>query len=236
MKALTLHQPYASLVAIGAKRIETRSRPTKYRGRILIHAGKREPDPGDYGRWYVDLADVLGCAVRTPGHVHDDVCTGWSSEWGMADEYGAGLYDSLPLGAVVASAVLTDCVPIITQPDGDAPSAGFVYADPDFVQYHPDPDGPPARYSETERSFGDYTPGRWAWLLDDVKPTTARCPRCWGGAIRCTGYHGTDAEPAPCYGRIECGTCGDTQACEPVPMRGRQGLWTVRDHDWKAAA
>jgi len=40
MKALTLYQPWAQLVAIGAKRIETRSWGTSYRGPLAIHAGK----------------------------------------------------------------------------------------------------------------------------------------------------------------------------------------------------
>lgn len=43
MKALTLSQPYATLVAIGAKRIETRSWRTAYRGRLAIHAAKAIP-------------------------------------------------------------------------------------------------------------------------------------------------------------------------------------------------
>lgn len=43
MKALTLWQPWASLVAIGAKRIETRSWSTTYRGPLAIHAAKRTP-------------------------------------------------------------------------------------------------------------------------------------------------------------------------------------------------
>jgi hypothetical protein len=38
MKALTLTQPSATLVAPGAKRIETRSWPTSYRGPLAIHA------------------------------------------------------------------------------------------------------------------------------------------------------------------------------------------------------
>lgn len=41
MKALSLWQPWASLIAIGAKRIETRSWVTAYRGPIAIHAAKR---------------------------------------------------------------------------------------------------------------------------------------------------------------------------------------------------
>jgi len=42
MKALTILQPWASLIACGAKKIETRSWATKYRGPIAIHAGKIE--------------------------------------------------------------------------------------------------------------------------------------------------------------------------------------------------
>lgn len=38
MRALTLWQPWATLVAIGAKRIETRSWTTSYRGPLAIHA------------------------------------------------------------------------------------------------------------------------------------------------------------------------------------------------------
>ncbi len=41
MKALTVQQPYASLIASGQKTIELRSWSTMYRGPLLIHAGKR---------------------------------------------------------------------------------------------------------------------------------------------------------------------------------------------------
>ncbi len=40
MKVLTLWQPWATLMAIEAKRIETRSWGTKYRGPLAIHAAK----------------------------------------------------------------------------------------------------------------------------------------------------------------------------------------------------
>lgn len=43
MKALTLTQPWATLVAMGAKTIETRSWTTKHRGLLAIHAGKSSP-------------------------------------------------------------------------------------------------------------------------------------------------------------------------------------------------
>lgn len=41
MKALTLIQPWASLITEGIKTIETRSWSTKYRGPLAIHAGKK---------------------------------------------------------------------------------------------------------------------------------------------------------------------------------------------------
>lgn len=52
MKALTILQPYAHLIAVGEKPIENRHWPTQYRGPLLIHAGKGrsmldEGDPAD---------------------------------------------------------------------------------------------------------------------------------------------------------------------------------------------
>lgn len=41
MKALTIWQPYATLLVHGDKLYETRSWATSYRGRIAIHAAKR---------------------------------------------------------------------------------------------------------------------------------------------------------------------------------------------------
>jgi hypothetical protein len=41
MKALSLWQPWASLVALGEKRYETRSWSTPYSGLLLIHAAKK---------------------------------------------------------------------------------------------------------------------------------------------------------------------------------------------------
>ncbi len=40
MKVITVKQPYASLIAAGIKEYEFRTWKTKYRGEILIHAGK----------------------------------------------------------------------------------------------------------------------------------------------------------------------------------------------------
>lgn len=40
MKAITIKQPFATLIAEGMKQYEFRTWKTKYRGKILIHAGK----------------------------------------------------------------------------------------------------------------------------------------------------------------------------------------------------
>lgn len=40
MKVVSLKQPWATLIALGEKSIETRSWATKYRGEIAIHASK----------------------------------------------------------------------------------------------------------------------------------------------------------------------------------------------------
>lgn len=40
MKAITICQPYAELIACGEKRVENRTWPTNHRGMLYIHAGK----------------------------------------------------------------------------------------------------------------------------------------------------------------------------------------------------
>lgn len=55
MKALTIIQPWATLIASGHKMNETRSWKTNYRGEVLIHAGK---NPKDYTSGvYIDDPD-----------------------------------------------------------------------------------------------------------------------------------------------------------------------------------
>lgn len=70
-KALSVKQPYAGYIADGLKKIEVRSKPTKYRGRLLICASKDgKPDnnaPG-YGCTlaFVDLYDCKPLSELTP--------------------------------------------------------------------------------------------------------------------------------------------------------------------------
>src|SRR4051812_43663946 len=44
MKALTILEPWATLVALQEKKVETRSRRISHRGPLLIHSGKRFTD------------------------------------------------------------------------------------------------------------------------------------------------------------------------------------------------
>lgn len=119
MKAITLWQPWATLIAIGAKRIETRSWATSYRGPIAIHAAARRPE----------RFSAAGYTVRahlTKPEYYLSRHPGWEPV-------------GLPRGVVMAIATLTDCVPT-EKLDID----------------------------RRERAFGDYTPGRYGWVLSDV--------------------------------------------------------------------
>jgi hypothetical protein len=63
MKALTLHQPWASLIAYELKTIETRSWTTSYRGPIAIHAGAKRAHPEDAIWKYSNKMDLPQMAV-----------------------------------------------------------------------------------------------------------------------------------------------------------------------------
>ncbi len=147
MKAITLTQPWASLVAIRAKRIETRSWKTNYRGPLAIHAAK------GYPRWCQEL--------ETKGP--------------FAEHLPAG---ELPRGVVICTVRLVAVCPILHYEHSYAlptlqPMASLMTSlseeapVPEWVTIPPD---------EPERSFGDYTPGRFAWLLADVKPLPDPAP------------------------------------------------------------
>ncbi len=59
MKALSLHQPWASLMAQGLKTIETRGWKTDYRGDLAICAGKRLPTLEEFGGSKEDYGAML---------------------------------------------------------------------------------------------------------------------------------------------------------------------------------
>jgi len=119
--ALSLWQPWASLIVCGAKQIETRSWPPPARatpGRLLIHAARRlEVDQIDFCLNHPAARRALAAAGFThPGQ--------------------------LPLGAIVG-----DCRVVRSYRfDGNFP-----------------------RPPEPEASFGDYTHGRYGWVLEDAR-------------------------------------------------------------------
>lgn len=94
MKALTLHQPWATLIAIGAKCIETRSWSTSYRGPLAIHAAKGFPKEAQVACITYPFIDTLGKAGFRVG--------AWPGK-------------PLPLGAIVATCELVDCEKIARQ-------------------------------------------------------------------------------------------------------------------------
>lgn len=115
--ALSLYQPWASLVAIGAKQYETRSWATKYRGRLAIHAGR------EFG-W--DQGVLL---TQEPFR-------------SVLRRAGINIPSQLPRGVILATCTVADCV-----------------RTEDIVD----------QLSDEERAFGDYSPGRYAWQLEDMR-------------------------------------------------------------------
>lgn len=120
--ALTLTQPWATLVAHGHKKVETRSWPTAYRGPLVIHAAKSLPPSV---RSAVNTEPLRSLLARL-GILHQ--------------------LDDLPRGCGLATCELVDCVPTEAWITGNL------------------------RLTDAERAFGDYTPGRYAWLFDHVTP------------------------------------------------------------------
>jgi len=87
MKAISILQPWASLIVLGHKQIETRSWNTKYRGKILIHASQSKKI-ADKLIWEFPFNKVL---TESFNHVREpDI-------------------NDLPFGAIIGSANLVDC-------------------------------------------------------------------------------------------------------------------------------
>lgn len=171
MKILTLTQPYATLIALSAKHIETRSWLTRYRGPIAIHAGAGLGPVGGM-RGLHDLAGsppffaaLQPAMMRLRQRYNRD---GVIEEW---PEFDAAL---LPIGQIVAVANLVVCVP--------TESARYIGGDHDGWSVEAGPRaGKRWPLTDQERAFGDYSPGRWAWLLADICPL--RTPLPYRGAL-----------------------------------------------------
>ena len=113
MKALSIRQPYAWLIANGHKDIENRDWPTKFRGRVLIHAGVTYPkrdyadDAVTYRRHYgsyPEREEMIGGIVGVATIV--DCVTSCESKW-FNGRYGFVLADAKPLPFVPCKGALS---------------------------------------------------------------------------------------------------------------------------------
>jgi hypothetical protein len=147
MKALSLTQPFATLIALGAKKIETRSWATTHRGLIAIHASKGlGPVGGERGRKEVCGTEPFCSVLNAALEAHTEHY--WKGE-GFLKKMAE--HPFMPLGAIVATATLVDC--ISTNQIAKVPDAGTL-----------------------EFAFGNYKSGRYMWLLDNVRPLSRPIP------------------------------------------------------------
>lgn len=129
MKVISIIQPWATLIAIGEKKFETRSWERKYRGELGIHASKK---------------------------INKAVCEMEPFKSVLAEHgYTAS---NLPTGAIIATTNMIDCLEI------SRTHQGYVKLNSERKTSWNDP-----FMDENEYVFGDYTVGRFAWELVDVK-------------------------------------------------------------------
>ncbi len=141
MKAITLYEPYATLVALQEKKFETRPRNLHYRGVLAIHAAKTIPDRAmRVLRSGPCLATLKRRGIRIGPLARPDL-------W-------------LPLGRVVAVCELIETFPITeSETRAFVPVPGVAAFEIKVVIPPPLP----------ERQWGDYTPGRYAYMLFNIK-------------------------------------------------------------------
>ena len=87
-RAISLIQPWASLVIWQLKQLETRSFPTKYRGHLLIHASKSKP------RWAREASEHVKKRRNRPQPVPDPHIMAALEARGIS-------FDDLPRGQVL---------------------------------------------------------------------------------------------------------------------------------------
>eukprot|EP00884_Botryococcus_braunii_P018767 jgi/Botrbrau1/5574/Bobra.97_2s0005.1 len=66
VQCLSLHQPWASLLVYGVKRIEGRPWPTEYRGRLWIHATSKQPTQEVIQEVQWDYTRIYGAEGKSP--------------------------------------------------------------------------------------------------------------------------------------------------------------------------
>lgn len=160
MKAISLWQPWASLIAAGVKPFETRhwAPPRELIGTtIAIHATKKIDKDA------IGLAEAAAYGQCQPGGFEladklDELIEGVPDK--MFGIFGHAIY---PIGCIVCTARLDAAFQLgEVATDTAFPAARVVRR----LVSRQMPDCFTVRYDD----FGDYSPGRWAWLLRDVKP------------------------------------------------------------------
>lgn len=122
MKALTLTQPWASLMALREKTIETRSWSTGFRGELVIHAAKGFP------AWAKETC----------------------SEEAFRESLGGLSAADLPLSRGLCIVRVLACIRTVDMHKAEA----ILGRKPPVKEIH----------------FGDYEPGRFAWITEFVRP------------------------------------------------------------------
>jgi activating signal cointegrator 1 len=143
MKCISLWQPWASLLANGKKKAETRHWPIHYRGPMLIHAAKK---------WSGELNEVCHTKrFKTP------LCEIFGSEhkesafpaWGKI----------LPFGAIIGRVNVVSCI--------STNDIHFAEEDCDYCRIGMQGGW---QFPKREEGFGDYSCDRLAWLCSDFTP------------------------------------------------------------------
>ncbi len=141
MKCLSLMEPYATLTALGEKKIETRSWKTNYRGKIGIHASKG-----------INKSCKMICLENQFFNI-------LKGKYIIIDSNNKVQYN-FSFGKIIATCELIDCVQMKELYDDYAVlENGMIVRGNELV-------------------FGNYTPLRYAWILDNVtlleKPIDAK--------------------------------------------------------------
>ena len=147
MKAITLWQPWASLLACGAKKFETRSWKTDYRGPIAIHAAMKDPKA-----IFAKLPVNVQCKISPF----------------LLEHYL--LWENVPCGVIIATAELVNCWHIVHHPGINIDIAKQIPIGAESItndKHHPD-FGKYIVPTEQEMLFGDWTPGRYGWEFKNM--------------------------------------------------------------------
>ncbi len=138
---------HAAAFRHGLRTIETRSWSTSYRGPLAIYATKRKIHRES--SWENPQSRASHFALEEVG------VTSWHH------------------GAITCVVDLVACLPIYEDPlDCPEPGDGgpFIYADPDFVQIHDDPDDFCPTYLGGETRFGYFEQGNFGLVLVNARP------------------------------------------------------------------